>query len=328
MRYLIVILLCIGFQAEGQIIRANPFYTSRTFVAPATDTLLLDSFPAIVGYSLRKLRTNYSGNCIRVRRSNDNTEQNIGFVNNYLDTASMKTFVGANNGFVTTWYSQGDSAFNFSQGNAARQPRIINSGTIDKIHGKISMAFFQNGSNLSVPSSTSSFSFLHKTGQSAIFILSKVDSVGSRNYVLINNNNEVTTGIGIDLRVNIPVRSLSARVSRGVSGQLTSLNTTDSLVIKDSLKIQTILFDNANATASNRSTIYVDGSNQTNNNILTNSPSTANAISNITIGCNSSNCTTATQFRGYMGEIIIYNTDQSANRTAIENNINRNWLIY
>ena len=93
MRYLIIILLLIGFQAEGQIIRANPFYTSRGEVVVVTDTLLLDSFPTQgAAFSLRKLRTNYTGNCLRVRRSDTNTEQDIGFVNNFLDTASIQTF--------------------------------------------------------------------------------------------------------------------------------------------------------------------------------------------------------------------------------------------
>jgi len=66
---------------------------------------LLDTYPnAAVAYSLRKLRTAFMGSAIRVRRSSDNTEQDIGFVNNELDTSSLTTFCGAGNGFVTTWY--------------------------------------------------------------------------------------------------------------------------------------------------------------------------------------------------------------------------------
>ena len=41
--------------------------------------LLLDTNPgASVAYSLRKLSSAYAGSAIRVRRSSDNTEQNIG----------------------------------------------------------------------------------------------------------------------------------------------------------------------------------------------------------------------------------------------------------
>ncbi len=61
---------------------------------------LLDSYTdAAAAFSLRKLRATYSGNAIRVRRSNDNAEQDIGFVNNQLDTESLATFT-ANNIFT------------------------------------------------------------------------------------------------------------------------------------------------------------------------------------------------------------------------------------
>jgi hypothetical protein len=60
-------------------------------------------------YSLRKLTPNAT-NCIRVRRSSDNAEQNIGFVanvpNSPIDTGALLAFVGAGDGFVTTWYDQ------------------------------------------------------------------------------------------------------------------------------------------------------------------------------------------------------------------------------
>lgn len=62
-----------------------------------TPSLLLDTYPnASVAYSLRKLRTAYSGSAIRVRRSVDNAEQDIAFSGNDLDTTTMLDFVGYN----------------------------------------------------------------------------------------------------------------------------------------------------------------------------------------------------------------------------------------
>ena len=56
---------------------------------------LLDLFPnAAAAYSLRKLRAAYSGSAVRVRRSSDNTEQDIGFTTQgELDTTSLLSFV-------------------------------------------------------------------------------------------------------------------------------------------------------------------------------------------------------------------------------------------
>ena len=68
---------------------ANIVYWSTA----AAFTGLLDTYPgATVAYSLRLLKSDYSGNAVKVRRASDNAEQDIGFVNNELDTASLETF--------------------------------------------------------------------------------------------------------------------------------------------------------------------------------------------------------------------------------------------
>lgn len=87
--------------------------------------LLLDIYgSASAAYSLRKLRTAYTGSAIRVRRASDNTETNIGFVNNELDTATLASFCSGTNGFVNTWYDQSGNNRNLSQANALQQPKI------------------------------------------------------------------------------------------------------------------------------------------------------------------------------------------------------------
>jgi hypothetical protein len=88
------------------------------------------SVPSAAAYSLRKLDNNYTGWAIRVRRSSDNAETNIGFVNNVLDTATLLSFVGAGDGFVTTWYDQSGNGRNATQTTAGRQPNIVNAGVV------------------------------------------------------------------------------------------------------------------------------------------------------------------------------------------------------
>lgn len=99
---------------------------------------LLDLYPgAAAAYSLRKLRNAYSGPCVRVRRASDNAEQDIGFAGNVMDAASLLDFVGAGDGFVTTWYDQAvTSAGNATQATTTLQPRIVASGVLETSGGK------------------------------------------------------------------------------------------------------------------------------------------------------------------------------------------------
>ncbi len=92
---------------------------------------LLDVYPnAAAAYSLRKLRGAYSGSAIRVRRSFDNAELDVGFTAENIDTSALTSFCGSGNGFVTTWYDQSGNARNATQTTAANQPQIVSSGSV------------------------------------------------------------------------------------------------------------------------------------------------------------------------------------------------------
>lgn len=106
---------------------------------------LLDSYPnASAAYSLRLLRGAYTGNCIRVRRSSDNSEQNIGFFNGLLDTTSLLSFVGAGDGFITTWYDQSGNGLNLTQATAGNQPRIVTGGSTEAMNTKPGVRFLSS----------------------------------------------------------------------------------------------------------------------------------------------------------------------------------------
>jgi hypothetical protein len=95
---------------------------------------LLDLYPnAAAAYSLRKLRSAYTGSAIQVRRTN-NDVLDIGFTSTgELDTAALLAFTGTgalDNGFVTTWYDQSGNARNATQTTAANQPKIVNAGSV------------------------------------------------------------------------------------------------------------------------------------------------------------------------------------------------------
>ena len=90
---------------------------------------------ASLGLSLDKLDINYTGSAIKVRRSSNNDELDIGFVNNELDTASLLDFVGSGNGFVSIIYDQVGSN-NMTQTTANLQGQIVSSGSLILKGGK------------------------------------------------------------------------------------------------------------------------------------------------------------------------------------------------
>ena len=113
------------------------------------NTPLLDTYSgAAACYSLRLMRTAYTGSAIRVRRSSDNTEQDIGFnVFGELDTVSLLDFAGTGDAFVKVWYDQA-STNDATQTTTASQPQIVSSGAVIVENGKPSIYFVNNTKQL------------------------------------------------------------------------------------------------------------------------------------------------------------------------------------
>lgn len=85
--------------------------------------LLLDSITTKLACDLKKLRTAYAGACLRVRRSSDDNETDIGFDSNgNLDWASAAAF-GANL-FVSKLYDQSGNGINLVQTVSAKQSAL------------------------------------------------------------------------------------------------------------------------------------------------------------------------------------------------------------
>jgi hypothetical protein len=109
--------------------------------------LLLNDYPgAAAAYSLRKLNNAYAGSAIRVRRSSDSIEQDIGFTSGQLNAAALLSFCGANSGFITTWYDQSGNNRNAVQATTANQPRIVNAGVVETVNNK--PAILTDGSDI------------------------------------------------------------------------------------------------------------------------------------------------------------------------------------
>jgi len=110
------------------------------------------SIPSLAAYGLRKLRKDYMGAAIAVRRNTDHAIQDIGFTSTgELDVAALLQFTGLGSGFVTTWYDQSGNYRNLQQSQATLQPRIVNIGQLERTKdGQVGVRFLGNSTQESM----------------------------------------------------------------------------------------------------------------------------------------------------------------------------------
>jgi hypothetical protein len=279
-------------------------------------TGLLDTYSgAAAAYSLRKLRTAYTGNAIRVRRTSDNTEQNIGFVNNVLDTASLTSFCSGTNGFVTTWYDQSGNGRDATQTTAANQPQIVSSGSVILENGKPAVQFDGSNDNLDANSLSSVF-----TGND--FLVSTAN-VYKNNGTLPTNSDRALWGFGNSTTI-IPTFFAGASSRNGInpggliggrSDSSTEIRAYGANVANQSLQQSHSSFENQS--------IYINGTLGDSVSVITGSVT----LNNFSLGC-LPRTTKSIFFNGSIQEIILYNSNESSNRTGIESNINSFYSIY
>lgn len=113
---------------------------------PPPPNPLLDDYPnAAVAYSVRKLRTAYSGSAMRVRRTvAPFDEQDIGFDGAGLDEAAIVAFGGADQLTVSLWYDQSTNGVNAAQSTATEQPVIYDGSAVITKGGNPALSFETN----------------------------------------------------------------------------------------------------------------------------------------------------------------------------------------
>ena len=311
MRLILTILLIGLFKADAQmVINASAPY--RPLLSPII-TPLLDDYPnAAAAYSLRKVRTAYTGNCIRIRRTSDNTEQDIGFtVDNIVDTNSIRSFAGTSEAAIVTWYDQSGNARNMSQSTASIQPLIkpINANIV--LRNNKPSIFFDSSNNdrLSVARILTNDEF-------SIFGVIGLNIIQTNKTILaqhagtadIGRTNFLATGAGADND------NASVFFNNGTSYSAVTTNTY-AIATPAVLSLFESESDNLGTT-----TIKINGAGTGTISGQTWTPLNTNT----TMGSlgNGNNA-----IFGGVSEIIIYSTKQ-ANATGIRNNINSYWLIY
>jgi len=263
-----------------------PISLKMTWEEVAEATLLLDTYTgAAAAYSLRKLRTAYTGDAINVW--NGTSYADIGFDGSgELDTTALAAHCGSNDGFIRYWYDQSGNSNDAAQTTTANMPKIYDGTTgVVTENGKPSLEL--NADSLTISS----------VNLNTLFAVASRGTQETLNYLTWDNN---TTGL------------FYGGSFGGVSGigfydgSLYSLTGQDSNTHLAYFRLNGLNYD-----------VAKDG------NSVTTFQSGNGVMSASSIGRALSTLQTH-----LIQEFIVYTSDQSSNRTNIEDNINTFYNIY
>jgi hypothetical protein len=301
---------------------ADSWSPETNLVGASGAALLLDTYSgAKAAYSLRKLSSTYSGSAIRVRRSSDNTEQDIGFTSDVLDTTSLLSFVGSNNGYITTWYDQSGNGINAVQSTATNQPSIILFGVLYEVDSKPAINAYPKA--LLTAGTASDFKYLHD-GTTRSFT-SNVYQTGALtaalNFIWLTGDSGASSiGAGLFYSANNQYQ----RIWNGTQAQRISNIFTE---LPNTHQIQSQIFDASNATSSDKIIVKINNGSDIANNTTAFTPNSANSTEPLHL-FNYSSPNNSYGFNGLMQEMVFWDSDQDANISGINTNTNNFYSIY
>jgi hypothetical protein len=265
-------------------------------------TPLLDTYTgAAAAYSLRGLSTPYvlgaNPYAFQVRNSS-NVALDIGFVFNSLtgdyelDTPTLLAHCAGGNGFVDVWYDQSGNVRNATQTIALNQPQIVSAGSVITENGKPSLQFDAVNDKLEIGTIISD---------------------------LVNNPVSVFTTMKSNF--NTP-QGIAYNISNGTQLVSLSFNRATGQVCA----IRTGVVGNKGGAYINKQSIYTLLTTNTTSNLFNDSIEITRTSIGRSTAINSigGNLYLSMKFQ----EHIIYELDQSSNRTGIETNINDFYSIY
>jgi hypothetical protein len=273
---------------------------------------LVDDYSPAAAYSLRLLSSTYAGSAVRVRRSSDNSEQDIGFSGDDFDEASLATFCAATDGYVTKWYDQSGNSKDLAQTTAGTQPRISLTGITQPFASRYGISWGVTGnrrlflgSALSALNSEPNSIFLTMITTSATYqSLVNTNSTGASS----SSRLQLYTGTYPSITKLFSQYKNTGGTSYKIEGTGGMSTSTDYVL--------------SNITDSSKNFHYfANGSEKASGNTFT-----GTYVNNVLdVGYNAA---LGQKLIGVMGELIIFGSDETSNRTDIEDNINDYFSIY
>lgn len=270
---------------------------------------ILDTYTgASLAYSFRKLSTSYSGYCIKVQ--NDSAvDLDVGFSGGYLDTAAIASHCGSGSGKITVWYDQSGNGLNATQSSVSAMPTIYSSGSLNQVNSKAAVSF-DGGDMLTTASDQ-----VHTGSWYATSVVRTPSTIGNQQ-ILCQDDSNTGDRIAQYLRTG----------STGTTARTVVFNTTPANFADSTASISTSTQMQISAYASSSGTFeaFVNSS----SNGSSSYTGTLNTGSYyLSIGASTRISLPIAYWSGSMQEIILWDGDQSSNRSSIESEIDTYYSI-
>lgn len=300
--------------------------------------LLLDYYPGAVGaYSTRKLRFGYTGYAMQVREgSGMNYEADVGFdaagiisldspIANETGGSgpTLGDFVDAggadSDAFVKVWYDQSSSGNNASKTDTAgKQPKIVNGGAVVALGGKPALDFDGSDDEL-VITDTDDFSFTDGSGTdtaASFFVAYNLEETTSGKTLISKDE----SGSAREWTWFFDGEDQRFYLKSGGGGNQQSYDGND---VGTGHQLATMLYSGSESYTG--IAFYKNGAAAT---MVQGQDQTYSGMSNTSAPIRIANRYDDSSLNTVISEIIVYASSQSANRTAIEADINAHFSIY
>lgn len=284
------------------------YLASRITIVPK----ILDLYPAKSAWSVMKLSSTYSGFCARIKRLSDSATLDLGFDGDVIDVASAQSFIGSGTGLIDRVYDQTGNGYNLNVSLLNRELVFIENGVLKTSYNNLPSFYSPDPTTGFQGLSKADFNFLHQA--QASFSIVKDMGVG----VLFDSMDATS---GALTRVGFNLSGGGFEVGNG-SGTDYVIDYGGSLDLAKHIYAD---YDCTESIPQNRSVLFLDSTQQPDNSAF-GSPSVSPSFRDfMVIGRRDGDSSAPV---GHLQELIIWDSRQSSNRTAIRQNVNTRFNLY
>lgn len=277
---------------------------------PDATTYLLDTYTgAELAFSFRQLSSTAT-NCIEVV-NDSRVAADIGFSAGYLDLSALASHCGSGDGKISKWWDQSGNGRHATQATSSKMPLVFDSGAAVAVNGKTA-ASFDGGDRLVTASAQ-----VH-TGAFYATCTVKTDSSIVNGQILGQDDAYTPTRVRIAQYLRTGSAGSTARVVVFNTAVQNFADNSNAIATNTQLQISSYATSSGTIEAFDNSA--TNGSSSYTGTLKTGSHE-------LSIGSNAHGSSPAAYFTGHIQEVILWDGDQSSNRSAIESDVDTYYSI-